>query len=150
MRHVRTFEIWYGSMQRVHYKDRRVIHLRRKFHCIPRGYGFGACQGTHNRGGCNGIAPVLPGGGGFGATATATVSGGVVTAITVTNPGRNYSSTPTVTITGGGGTGATGTATTGTVTYTGYKTFAVKVVPLSTSTVHVPKFKDLRAIALQV
>ncbi len=92
----------------------------------------------------------ITGGGGFGATATATVSGGVVTAITVTNPGRNYSSTPTVTITGGGGTGATGTATTGTVTYTGYKTFAVKVVPLSTSTVHVPKFKDLRAIALQV
>ena len=92
----------------------------------------------------------ITGGGGFGATATATVSGGVVTAITVTNPGRNYSSTPTVAITGGGGTGATGTATTGTVTYTGYKTFAVKVVPLSTSTVHVPKFKDLRAIALQV
>tara|TARA_B100000287_G_scaffold429147_1_gene481905 strand:+ start:3587 stop:9805 length:6219 start_codon:yes stop_codon:yes gene_type:complete len=92
----------------------------------------------------------ITGGGGFGATATAAVSGGVVTGITVTNPGREYSSAPTVTITGGGGTGATGTATTGTVTYTGYKTFAVKVVPLSSSTVHVPKFKDLRAIALQV
>jgi len=92
----------------------------------------------------------ITGGGGFGATATAAVSGGVVTGITVTNPGRDYSSTPTVSITGGGGSGAVGTATTGTVTYTGYKTFAVKVVPLSTSTVYVPKFKDLRAIALQV
>ena len=92
----------------------------------------------------------ITGGGGFGATATAAVSGGVVTGITVTNPGREYSSAPTIAITGGGGSGATGTATTGTVTYTGYKTFAVKVVPLSTSSVHVPKFKDLRAIALQV
>ena len=55
-----------------------------------------------------------------------------------------------MTISGGGGSGATVTATIGTATYTGYKTFAVKVVPLSTDTTQVPKFKDLRAIALQV
>ena len=92
----------------------------------------------------------ITGGGGYGATATATISGGAVTAITVTNPGREYTSTPTITISGGGGSSATATATVGTVTYTGYKTFAVKVVPLSSTTSRVPKFKDLRAIALQV
>ena len=92
----------------------------------------------------------ITGGGGYGATATATVSGGAVTGITVTNPGREYTSTPTITISGGGGTGATSTATVGTVTHTGYKTFAVKVIPLSSTTARVPKFKDLRAIALQV
>ena len=92
----------------------------------------------------------ITGGGGYGATATATISGGAVTAITVTNPGREYTSTPTITISGGGGSSATATATVGTVTHTGYKTFAVKVVPLSSTTSRVPKFKDLRAIALQV
>ncbi len=92
----------------------------------------------------------ITGGGGYGATATATISGGAVTAITVTNPGREYTSTPTITISGGGGSSATATATVGTVTHTGYKTFAIKVVPLSSTTSRVPKFKDLRAIALQV
>ena len=91
----------------------------------------------------------ITGGGGYGATATATISGGAVTAITVTNPGREYTSTPTITISGGGGSSATSTATVGTVTHTGYKTYAVKIVPLSSTTAQVPKFKDLRAIALQ-
>ena len=94
----------------------------------------------------------ISGGGGFGATAVATINGSnQVSGITVTNPGRGYTSTPTVTISGGGGSGATATAATPTtVTYTGYKTFAVKIVPLTTDTCKVPKFKDLRAIALQV
>ena len=94
----------------------------------------------------------ISGGGGYGAAATATVSGGAITAITITNPGREYTSTPTVTITdpGGSGASATATATIGTVTHVGFKTFAIKVVPLSTNTSKVPKFKDLRAIALQV
>lgn len=39
--------------------------------------------------------------------------------------------------------------TSGGVTYTGYKTFAVKVVLLSTQTCVVPKCRELRAIALQ-
>lgn len=91
----------------------------------------------------------ITGGGGYGATATATVSGGALTGITVTNPGREYTSTPTVTVTGGGGSGGGGTAAVGTVTHTGYKSFAVKIVPLSSTTSRVPKFKDLRAIALQ-
>ena len=92
----------------------------------------------------------ITGGGGYGAAAIATISGGgAVTGITVTNPGREYTSTPTVTISGGGGSSATATATVGTITHTGYKTFAVKVVPLSSTTSKVPFFKDLRAIALQ-
>lgn len=37
----------------------------------------------------------------------------------------------------------------GGVTYTGYKTFAVKVVPLSSQTSVVPRCRELRAIALQ-
>ena len=94
----------------------------------------------------------ISGGGGFGATAVATINGSnQVSGITITNPGRGYTSTPTVTISGGGGSGATADAATPTtVTYTGYKTFAVKLVPLTTDTCKVPKFKDLRAIALQV
>ena len=56
----------------------------------------------------------------------------------------------TITISGGGASSdATATATIGTITYTGYKTYAVKLVPLGTNTVEVPKLKDLRAIALQ-
>ena len=91
----------------------------------------------------------ITGGGGYGAAATATVSGGVIQSIEITNPGREYTSTPTITISGGGGSSATSTATVGTVTHTGYKTYAVKIVPLSSTTAQVPKFKDLRAIALQ-
>ena len=92
----------------------------------------------------------ITGGGGYGATAVASINGSnQISAITVTNPGREYTSTPTVTISGGNGTGGGGTPTIGTVTHSGFKTFAVKVVPLSTTTSKVPFFKDLRAIALQ-
>ncbi len=92
----------------------------------------------------------ITGGGGYGATAVASINGSnQISAITVTNPGRDYTSTPTVTVTGGGGSGGDGTATIGTVTHSGFKTFAVKVVPLSSTTSKVPFFKDLRAIALQ-
>ena len=95
----------------------------------------------------------ISGGGGTGATANATVSGGAITAINVIDPGRGYTSAPTVTITphasDSSASGATGTATVGTTTYKGYKSFAVKVVPLSSSTVSPPFFKELRAIALQ-
>ena len=91
----------------------------------------------------------LSGGGGFGATAKAEISSGTIGSIIVTNPGRGYTSAPTVTISGNGASAAS-TSTIGDITYTGYKTFAVKVVPLSTDTCKVPKFKDLRAIGLQV
>ena len=93
----------------------------------------------------------ISGGGGFGATAKAEIGGGGagITGITVTNPGRGYTSAPTVTITGDGSSAAA-TSTIGNITYTGYKTFAVKFVPRSTDTCKVPKVKDLRAIALQV
>ena len=91
----------------------------------------------------------ISGGGGFGATAKAEISSGTIGSITVTNPGRGYTSAPTVTITGDGSSGAA-TSTIGNITYTGYKTFAVKIVPRSTDTCKVPKIKDLRAIALQV
>lgn len=40
--------------------------------------------------------------------------------------------------------------TVGSATFTGYKTFAVKVVPLSTNSSVVPRVRELRAIALQV
>ena len=111
-----------------------------------------AVSGTMS--GYNNIPTItLSGGGGYGATATATVSGGAITAINVVNPGRGYTSAPTVTITphasDSSATGASGTATVGTTTYTGYKSFAVKVVPLSSTTVSPPFFKELRAIALQ-
>jgi hypothetical protein len=38
----------------------------------------------------------------------------------------------------------------GNVLYTSYKTFAVKVVPLSSNSSVVPRVRELRAIALQV
>ena len=91
----------------------------------------------------------ISGGGGYGATATATVSGGAITGFTITNPGREYTSTPTVTITDSSGSSATATASVGTITHSGFKSFAVKIVPLSSNTSKPPKFKDLRAIALQ-
>ena len=92
----------------------------------------------------------VTGGGGFGAQIRAEVSAGAVNALIIENPGREYTSAPTITISGGGASSdATATATIGTITYTGYKTYAVKLVPLGTNTVEVPKLKDLRAIALQ-
>lgn len=42
------------------------------------------------------------------------------------------------------------TYTVGSATYSGYKTFAVKVIPLSTNSSIVPRIRELRAIALQV
>ena len=92
----------------------------------------------------------VSGGGGFGATAKAELSSGTIGSIIITNPGRGYTSAPTVTTTGDGSGATCTTPTIGNVTHTGYKTFAVKVVPLSTDTCKVPKIKDLRAIALQV
>lgn len=94
-------------------------------------------------------AVTISGGGGFGATARAEISSGTISSIIVTKPGREYTSAPTITITGDGSSAAA-TATIGDITHTGYKTFAVKIVPLSTDTCKVPKIKDLRAIALQV
>jgi len=40
--------------------------------------------------------------------------------------------------------------TVGSVTYSGYKSFAVKVIPLSTNSSVIPRVRELRAIALQV
>ena len=98
---------------------------------------------------------VISGGGGVGAKAYATYDNvsGTVTGITITNPGRNYTSTPTVTIVPKAsdvtGTGATATATVQTTTYSGFKSYAIKIVPLSTDTARVPKSTNLRAYALQ-
>ena len=93
----------------------------------------------------------VTGGGGYGASVKATVSGGVIQGFEITNPGREYTSAPSITVTDSSGSGVNvGTVTVGNITYQGYKTFAIKVVPLSTTTAKVPKFKDLRAIALQV
>ena len=83
------------------------------------------------------------------ATGYAVLSGAAVASIVITDPGRGYTGTPTITLTGGGGTGATATAVTGTVTYTGIKSFAVKVVFLSANSSLVPEIRELRAIALQ-
>ena len=116
-------------------------------------YSLDVVSSTTNLVGGSGFTSVptvsVTGGGGFGAQIRAEVSGGAVTSLIIENPGRGYTSTPTIAITGGGGSGASADAVTGTITYTGYKTFAVKIVPLCSNTVEVPKFKDLRAIALQ-
>ena len=79
----------------------------------------------------------------------AILSGNAVASIVITDPGRGYTSAPTITITGGGGSSATATATIGTVDYTQFKEFAVKIVMLTSNTSNVPKLKNLRAIALQ-
>jgi hypothetical protein len=92
----------------------------------------------------------ITGGGGYGATAQATISAGAVTAITILNPGRGYTSNPTVTISGGGGSSATATAARSTITYTGYKEYAIKIVHLSSNSARIPKSTKLRAYALQV
>ena len=92
----------------------------------------------------------ITGGGGYGAKAKATISSGSISAITVTDPGRGYTSTPTVTITGDGSSATATAASPTTTTFRGFKVYAVKIVPLSSTTVDCPKFKDVRAIALQV
>ena len=88
---------------------------------------------------------------GYGATAEAVISGGVVTAIRIVNPGRNYTGTVTATVSGGSPSVAAvlGTVTVSTVTYTGFKYFAVKIVHLSSNTAVIPKSSGLRAYALQ-
>ena len=88
---------------------------------------------------------------GFGATAEAVISGGAVTAIRILNPGREYTGTVTATLTGGSPSVAAtlGAVTKSTVTYTGFKYFAVKVVHLSSDTAVIPKSSGLRAYALQ-
>jgi hypothetical protein len=91
-------------------------------------------------------------GNGFGATAEAVLDGaGAVSEIRIINPGRNYTGTVTPTLTGGGFSVAAtlGTVTTNTVTYTGFKYFAVKIVHLSSNTALIPKSSGLRAYALQ-
>ena len=92
----------------------------------------------------------ITGGGGYGATAQATIATGAVTAINILNPGRGYTTSPTVTISGGGGSSATATATRSTITYTGYKEYAIKIVHLSSNSARIPKSTNLRAYALQV
>lgn len=88
---------------------------------------------------------------GYGATAEAVISGGVVTAIRIINPGRDYTGTVTATLTGGSPSVAAvlGAVTKSTVTYTGFKYFAVKIVHLSNDTAVIPKSSGFRAYALQ-
>ena len=92
-------------------------------------------------------------GNGFGATAEAVLnSSNVVTAIRILNPGRGYTGTVTATLSGGSPSSAAvlGAVTKSTVTYTGFKYFAVKIVHLSPDTAVIPKSSGLRAYALQV
>ena len=92
----------------------------------------------------------ITGGGGYGAKAKATITSGAVSAIEVTDPGRGYTSQPTVAITGDGSSATANAASPTTTTFRGFKVYAIKIVPLSSTTVDCPKFKDVRAIALQV
>lgn len=89
---------------------------------------------------------------GYGATAEAIESGGVVTEIRIVNPGRDYTGTVTATLSGGSPSVAAvlGSVTKSTVTHTGFKYFAIKVVHLSNNTAVIPKTSSLRAYALQV
>ena len=92
-------------------------------------------------------------GNGFGATAEAVLNpSNVVTAIRILNPGRGYTGTVTATLSGGSPSSAAvlGAVTKSTVTYTGFKYFAVKIVHLSPDTAVIPKSSGLRAYALQV
>lgn len=96
-------------------------------------------------------------GSGYGATAEAIVVGGAVTGIRITNPGRDYEGgtlTASFEPNGGAGTGAVaGTVTPGTVTFTSFKDFAIKIVHLKSSNstdARIPKSSALRAYALQV
>ena len=88
---------------------------------------------------------------GYGATAEAVIDSGAVTAIRIINPGRDYTGTVTATLLGGSPSVAAvlGTVTKSTVTYTGFKYFAVKIVHLSSNTAVIPKSSGLRAYALQ-
>ena len=85
---------------------------------------------------------------GFGATAEAILSGNAISEIRIINPGRDYTGTVTATLSGGNA--VLGSVTKSTVTHTGFKYFAIKVVHLSNNTAVIPKTKSLRAYALQV
>lgn len=88
---------------------------------------------------------------GYGATAEAIMSGNAVVGIRIINPGRNYTGTVTAEPVGGTPSVAAvfNNATVETVTYTGFKYFAVKIVHLSADTAVIPKSAGLRAYALQ-
>lgn len=90
-------------------------------------------------------------GNGYGAVAEAVITSGAVTSIRILNPGREYTGSVTATISGGSpGTAAVlGAVTKETVTYTGFKYFAVKIVHLSSDTAIIPRSSGLRAYALQ-
>ena len=88
---------------------------------------------------------------GYGATAEAIMAGNAVVGIRIINPGRNYTGTVTAEPVGGTPTVAAvfNNATVETVTFTGFKYFAVKIVHLSSNTAVIPKSSGLRAYALQ-
>lgn len=90
-------------------------------------------------------------GNGYGAVAEAVLTGNAVTSIRILDPGREYTGTVTATVSGGSPSTAAvlGTVTKETVTYTGFKYFAVKIVHLSSDTAIIPKSSGLRAYALQ-
>ena len=94
---------------------------------------------------------IVPNGAGYGATAEAFInSSGEVTSINILNPGRGYTGTPTVVISNPAtGTVATGTVNVSTITYSGFKEYAIKIVHLSPNTSRIPKSANLRAYALQ-
>lgn len=95
---------------------------------------------------------IVPDTGGYGATAEAIInSSGVVTSVNILNPGRGYTGTPTV-LFSDPATGvdvATGTVDVSTISYSGFKEYAIKIVHLSTNTSRIPKSANLRAYALQ-
>jgi hypothetical protein len=64
-----------------------------------------------------------------------------------TPSGLTYTVVPTP---GSGGSSATAIASRSTITYTGYKEYAIKIVHLSTNSARIPKSTNLRAYALQV
>jgi len=96
----------------------------------------------------------ITGGDGRGGRAiiTSVGSSGEITGISVEDPGR-YSGTPTLAVAptiSGNGAGATLTATMTSNLYTGFKSYAIKIVHVSSNTSQVPKSANLRAYALAV
>ena len=96
----------------------------------------------------------ITGGDGRGGRAiiTSVGSSGEITGVSIENPGR-YSGTPTLTVAptiSGNGAGATLTATMTSNLYTGFKSYSIKIVHISSNTSQVPKSANLRAYALAV
>lgn len=89
--------------------------------------------------------------GGNGRKGTARITSvdgsGVITGVEVTNPGR-YQGTPTVSVVTSSGSSAVLTPVMNTTTFVGFKTWAIKIVHLSSNTAKVPKSANLRAYAL--